>query len=69
MANKQQKQLRKNNMASCNGGAYTTIRTIEHGPRAFLPPDAAKARLKERGSRSWKVTGRHPANVQQKKGK
>lgn len=60
--NKQQKQLKKTGMKSINGGASTQIAPIQHGKFAFQPPDAAIRRLKDNGSKSWKITKRHPAH-------
>lgn len=66
MANKNQRYLAKRNLSSVNGGAFTTISQINHGTRAFLEPAQAIDRLKERGSRSWKISKRHPANPTKK---
>jgi hypothetical protein len=64
MANKQQKTYGKLKLKTGNGGASPLISVLEHGADAFLKPEQAIKRLKERGSRSWKVTKRHPNNVE-----
>jgi hypothetical protein len=64
--NKQQKYLQKNGLASCNGGASTVISAISHGSWAFQDPAQAVERKKSRGSRSWKISKRHPANPNSK---
>ncbi len=63
MANKQQRTFSKLNIKTRNGGASPIIEKLEHGPAAFLHPSQAIARLKEQGSRSWKISKRHPSNV------
>lgn len=62
MANRQQKLFRKKGLKTINNGASTVVSNIEHGKYANQPPDVAIRRLRESGSNSWKVTGRHPAN-------
>lgn len=62
MANKQQRQLQKLGLASCNGGESTTISKINHGPHAFQEPAIAIERKKRNGSRTWKISKRHPNN-------
>lgn len=62
MANKQQKQLKKLKLASCNGGASTTISNINHGSFAFQEPAEAMERKKRDNWRTWKITKRHPSN-------
>lgn len=64
MANKQQKAFKKKGLASRNMGPNTQVSPVNHSTRAFMKPDVAIAVLKESGSRSWKITKRHPANVQ-----
>jgi len=61
MANKQQKQLKKLKLASCNGGASTTISNINHGTFAFQEPAVAMERKKRENWRTWKITKRHPS--------
>lgn len=63
MANRQQRAFRKKGLSTRNEGAKTTVTEIRHGRNAFMPPDKAIAALKDSGSRSWKTTKRHPANV------
>jgi len=68
MANRNQRYLARKGLSSVNGGAGTTISNINHGSKAFMPPDVAIQNLRNSGSRSWKISKRHPANPQ-KKGK
>lgn len=39
-----------------------TVTANAHAGDAFMEPAEAIAELKKRGVRSWKVTGKHPAN-------
>jgi isopentenyl phosphate kinase len=64
MANKQQRQYKKLNVKVQNGGANPLISALEHGAGAFLHPSQAIDRLKSRNSRSWKISKRHPNNVE-----
>ena len=43
-----------------NGGANPIISPIQHGKFAFQEPAKAVQRKKAEGSKSWRVTGRHP---------
>ena len=52
--NKQQKQLKKLGLASCNGGDSTTINKINHGAYAFQDPAVAIDRKKRNNVRTWK---------------
>jgi hypothetical protein len=58
MANKQQRQYKKLNIKTGNGGASPIVGPIEHGPNAFLKPEQAIQRLRENGIRSWKTKKR-----------
>jgi hypothetical protein len=60
--NKQQRQLQKLGLASCNGGESTTISKINHGPNAFQEPAVAIERKKRQGVHTWKITKRHPSH-------
>lgn len=62
--NRQTKRLSQIKQCTRNMGADTKVFDVAHGNGAFLAPDRAKNRLKDRGSRTWKVTGRHPSNVE-----
>lgn len=68
MANKQQRKYRANKNALGlkigNGGASPRVETLEHGENAFLHPSQAIQLLKKRGSRTWKISKRHPNNVE-----
>jgi hypothetical protein len=61
MANKQQKKFSKIKMASCNGGASTTVTPINHGANAFLKPCEAVRYKKDKNVKTWKVSRKHPA--------
>ena len=64
--NAQTKQLKKLKLCTRNVGApkkdQAVVFAVEHGNRAFMPPDAAKKWLKDNESRSWKTYGKHPAH-------
>jgi hypothetical protein len=64
MANKQQRKYSKLKLKTQNGGANPIIGALEHGENAFLQPSQAIALLKKNGSRSWKISKRHPNNVE-----
>jgi len=64
MANKQTRRLNKLGMKTRNMGASTQETKIEHGPKAFMKPDKAKAALIESGTRSWRKTGLHPDDIE-----
>jgi len=46
-----------------NGGANPIISPVSHGKYAFQEPAEAVQRKKANGSRSWRVTGRHPSST------
>jgi hypothetical protein len=58
--NKQQKQLQKLGLASCNSGDHTIINKINHGAFAFQEPKIAIERKKRNNVRTWKISKRHP---------
>ena len=60
MANKQQKQYGKLGFKTQNSGASHTSSVLVHGSDAFLKPCEAITRLRNQGSKSWKITKRHP---------
>jgi hypothetical protein len=62
--NRQTRALSKKGLCTRNLGPNTQVTEIVHGRNAFAPPDKAIRNLKEGGSRSWKTTKRHPANVE-----
>jgi hypothetical protein len=65
--NKQQKQLKKLGLASRNGGAGTTVTKINHGAYAFQEPAVAIDRKKRNNVRTWKITKRHPSQIDKSK--
>lgn len=65
--NKQQKQLKKLGLASCNGGDSTTVNKINHGAYAFQDPAVAIDRKKRNNVRTWKITKRHPSHIDKTK--
>ena len=50
-----------------NGGANPILSPVVHGRFAFQDPAQAVARKKANGSRSWRVTGKHPASSNRNK--
>lgn len=59
-----QTRLGKNtdpNFCVRNGGANPIIANVTHGKYAFQDPAKAIERKRANGSRSWRVTGKHPA--------
>lgn len=65
--NKQTRQLRKLGLSSRNNGESTVISPMAHGKFAFQEPAIAIERKKREGVRTWKITKRHPAHVDNKK--
>jgi len=65
-----QTRLGKNtepNFCVRNGGANPIISPVTHGKFAFQDPAQAVARKKANGSRSWRVTGKHPSSSNRNK--
>ena len=57
----------KSNFCVRNGGANPIIANVTHGKYAFQDPAQAVARKRAQGSRSWRVTGKHPASSNRSK--
>lgn len=64
MANKQQKQYKTLNIKVQNGGANPIITPLTHGANALLHPSQAIDRLRKSGSQTWKISKRHPNNIE-----